>query len=289
MQRMPLPGEGLYTLRPVAGAIAIYGVATIAHGSGFLAVFVAGFLVGDCAAPFKREIESFHSSLAALAEIVAFVVLGLTVSLKDTVTSGAWLVGTLLALLLALVVRPLAVGPMLLATRLQAGERIFVLWAGLKGAVPIVLGTFILARGSAADVRAYQVIFVVVLLSVVVQGGLVPTVAARTGVPMLRIEPRPWSIEVRLRDQPNGVRRHHVVAEHELDGRTVRELHDADDVWVSLVVRDGVSLRVRPDTVLRAGDEMLLLVDPASSPEASRRARRIAVRRRHQDAGARTP
>ena len=289
MQRMLLPSEGLYTLRPVAAAIAIYGVATIAHGSGFLAVFVAGFLVGDCAAPFKREIESFHSSLAALAEIVAFVVLGLTVSLHDTMTSGAWLVGTLLALLLAIVVRPLAVGPMLLATRLNAGERIFVMWAGLKGAVPIMLGTFILARGSSADVRAYQVIFVVVLISVVVQGGLVPTVAARTGLPILPVEPRPWSIGMRLRDQPNGVRRHHVVAEHELDGRTVRELHDADDVWVSLVVRDGVSLRVRPDTVLRADDEMLLLVDPLRLPEAPRRPRRIPVRRRHQDAGARAP
>ena len=178
---------------------------------------------------------------------------------------------------------------MLLATRLNAGERIFVMWAGLKGAVPIMLGTFILARGTSADVRAYQVIFVVVLISVVVQGGLVPTVAARTGVPILPVEPRPWSIGMRLRDQPNGVRRHHVVAGHELDGRTVRELHDADDVWVSLVVRDGVSLRVRPDTVLRADDEMLLLVDPLRLPEAPRRPRRIPVRRRHQDAGARAP
>jgi cell volume regulation protein A len=118
---------------------------------------------------------------------------------------------------------------------------------------------------------------------------LVPTVAARTGVPILPVEPRPWSIGMRLRDQPNGVRRHHVVAGHELDGRTVRELHHAEDVWVSLVVRDGVSLRVRPDTVLRAGDEMLLLVDPSSLPEASRRARRIPFHRKHQDAGARAP
>ena len=104
---------------------------------------------------------------------------------------------------------------------------------------------------------------------------------------MLPVEPRPWSIGMRLRDQPNGVRRHHVVAGHELDGRTVRELHDADDVGVSLVVH--VSLRVRPDTGLRADDEMLLLVDPLRLPEAPRRPRRIPVRRQHHDAGARAP
>ncbi len=270
MQRISLPSEGLYSLRPVAAAIAIYGLATVAHGSGFLAVFVAGILVGDIAAPFKREIESFHSSLAALAEIVAFVVLGLTVSLHDVLTSKAWLVGLVLAALLALVVRPLIVGPMLLCTRLRAGERIFVLWSGLKGAVPILLGTFVLSRGSSADVLVYEVIFVVVVLSVAVQGGLVPTVAARAGLSMLHVEPRPWSVGLRLRDEPSGVRRHQVLAGTEVDGRTVRELHHAGDVWVSLVVRDGVSLQVRPDMVLRAGDEMLLLVDPTRLAETQR-------------------
>jgi potassium/hydrogen antiporter len=289
MQRMPLPSEGLYSLRPIAGAIAIYGVATVLHGSGFLAVFVAGILVGDISAPFKREIESVHSSLAALAEIVAFVVLGLTVSLHDVVTSRAWSIGLVLALLLALVVRPLVVGPMLLATRLSGGARIFVIWSGLKGAVPILLGTFVLAEGTSADILAYQVIFVVVLISVVVQGGLVPAAAARCGVPMLPVEPRPWSIGVRLRDEPNGVRRHRVVAGTEVDGRTVRELHHADDVWVSLVVRDGVSLRVRPDTKLRAGDEMLLLVDPSRLSDAPRWSRLPLARNRHHDAGARAP
>jgi cell volume regulation protein A len=269
MRRIPLPGEGLYPVRTLAVAVGLYGLATVAHGSGFLAVFVAGIVVGDAAAPFKREIERFHSSLAGLAEIVAFVVLGLTISLRDTVTSGAWVIGLVLAALLAFVVRPLLVGPLLLAVRLTVGERIFVLWAGLKGAVPILLGTYILASGTAPDRLAYEVIFIVVLFSVVVQGGLVPTVAAWCGVRMREVVPRPWTLGVRVRDQPEGARRYRVERGAPAVGRSVREVHRDHEVWISLVVRDGRPLRVRPDTELREGDELLVLADPGVEPRGA--------------------
>jgi len=267
MRRIALPGEGRYPLRTLAGALTIYGLATVAHGSGFLAVFIAGILLGDEAAPFKREIEGFHSALAGLSEMVAFVVLGLTVSLRETVESGAWLIGLVLALLLAFVVRPLLVGPLLLLTRLTTGERVFVLWAGLKGAVPILLGTFILAGGSPGERLAYHVIFVVVLFSVVVQGGLVPAVAARCHVRMREVEPRPWAIGMRLRDAPDGARRIVVAAGSPPDGQRVRELHAEQNVWVGIVVRDGRAVAVGPDTVLQAGDELLLISDPLDAPE----------------------
>jgi len=267
MRRIALPGEGRYPLRTLAGALTIYGLATVAHGSGFLAVFIAGILLGDEAAPFKREIEGFHSALAGLSEMVAFVVLGLTVSLRETVESGAWLIGLVLALLLAFVVRPLLVGPLLLLTRLTAGERVFVLWAGLKGAVPILLGTFILAGGSPGERLAYHVIFVVVLFSVLVQGGLVPAVAARCRVRMREVEPRPWAIGMRLRDAPDGARRIVVAAGSPPDGQRVRELHAEQNVWVGIVVRDGRAVAVGPDTVLQAGDELLLISDPLDAPE----------------------
>jgi len=269
MRRLQLPSEGLYPLRTLAIAIGLYGAATVAHGSGFLAVFVAGIMIGDIAAPFKREIERFHTSLASLAEIIAFVVLGLTVSLSDLFTTRAWLIGLILALLLAFVVRPLVVGPLLLATRLRAGERVFVLWAGLKGAVPILLGTYILAAGSPQNVLAYEVIFMVVAFSVIVQGGLVPTVARWCGVTMERVEPRPWSLGIRLRDQPEGARRYQVIADAPADGRSVRELHLGDEIWISLIVRDGRSVPVRADTVLQAGDEILVLTDPSSEADIS--------------------
>ena len=148
MRRLPLPSEGLYPLRTLAAVIGLYGAATVAHGSGFLAVFIAGILIGDVRAPFKGEIERFHSSLASLAEMIAFVVLGLTISLSAVGQQRAWLIGLVLAVLLAFVVRPLLVGSLLLAVRLSAGERVFTMWSGLKGAVPILLGTFVLTAGT---------------------------------------------------------------------------------------------------------------------------------------------
>lgn len=265
VRRVRLPSEGLYPLATLALSVGLYGATTVAHGSGFLAVFVAGIVVGDAAAPFKREIERFHNSLASLAEIVAFIVLGLTVSLPDLVHTRAWLIGLVLAVLLAFVVRPLAVGPLLFGTGLRTGERVFVLWAGLKGAVPILLGTYLLAAGFPQSRELYGIVFVVVTFSVVVQGGLVPEVAAWCGVPMRDIEPRPWALGVRLRDQPEGAQHFRVVPGAPADGRSVRELHLGEDIWVSLIVRDGRSLPVRAGTVLCAGDEVLLLTDPASA------------------------
>jgi cell volume regulation protein A len=268
MQRVQLPNEGLYPLRTLAISIGLYGAATVAHGSGFLAVFVAGIAVGDIAAPFKREIERFHTALASLAEIVAFVVLGLTVPLSNLFTTKAWLIGLILAVLLAVVVRPLLVGPLLLATKLRAGERVFVLWAGLKGAVPILLGTYILAAGSAQDTLIYEIIFVVVAFSVLVQGGTVPTVARWCGVAMREVVPRPWAFGIRVRDQPEGVLRYQVAPGSPADGRTVGDLHMGAEVWISLIVRDGLSIRVRADTELEAGDEVLVLADPSSDTTA---------------------
>lgn len=267
MRRVALPSEGLYPVRTLAASIGIYGVATVAHGSGFLAVFVAGILIGDESAPFKQEVRRFHASLAGLAEMVAFVVLGLSVSLRDVVSSGAWFIGLVIAALLAFIVRPLLVGPLLLAVRLTMGERIFVLWSGLKGAVPILLGTYVLAGGTALDRLAYEVIFVVVLFSVVVQGGLVPAVAQRCHVKMREIELRPWAIGIRLRDEPSGAKHYLVTPGSPADGREIRQVHRDLDVWVGIVVRDGVPLRTRPDTVLQAGDDLLLISEPGQELE----------------------
>ena len=267
IMRTAMPSEGLYPLRTLAVSVGLYGAGTVAHGSGFLAVFLAGIIVGDASTPFKREIERFHSSLASLAEIIAFVVLGLTVSISGVIESGALWIGLAIAASLAFVVRPLLVGPLLLATGLRAGERVFVLWAGLKGAVPILLGTYILADGTAAHTIAYQIIFVVVAFSVILQGGLVPTVARWCHVPMRSVEPRPWALGVRLRDQPEGAHSFQIVPGAAADGRSVRDLRLGEDIWVSLIVRDGRSLPVRVDTQLRAGDELLIL---AADTEAMR-------------------
>src|SRR6266508_2053762 len=184
LRRVVLPDPALYPLRTLAFAGAIYGLATVAHGSGFLAVYVAGILVGDAGIPAKRTIERFNTSLASLAEIVVFVALGLTIDLTELGANHRWLDGLVLAVVLAVVARPLAVGPLLVPAKLSHSERLFVMWSGLKGAVPILLASFAVLGGVEDANRIYGIVFVVVAFSVVLQGASIPFVAARLGIPM---------------------------------------------------------------------------------------------------------
>jgi cell volume regulation protein A len=270
IRRVPLPSEGLYPLRTLASALLLFGIATLAHGSGFLAVFVAGIVLGDERAPYKADIERFHASLASLAEIVAFLVLGLTVDLAEIARADVWVPGLLLGAALAFVIRPVLVGLCLIPARLQRNERAFVLFAGLKGAVPILLGSFLVAAHVPDAKRIYGIIVVVVVFSVVVQGSLVPTVARLLHVPMHTVEPEPWALGVRLRDEPEGVHRLTVKPGSAADGCTIKDLADfPGHAWISLVVRDGQALAVRGGTKLLAGDELLILADPDADEDVA--------------------
>jgi potassium/hydrogen antiporter len=258
---VPLASEGLYPLRTLAAAIVVYGAAGAAHGSGFLAVFLAGLAIGDQRAPYKGEIERFHSALAHLAEIAVFVGLGLTIELGSLPGYSVWLDGVLLAALLAFVIRPLVVGPLLLPFDLRRGERLFVAWSGLKGAVPVLLGTLILLGGGSDGRRIYGVIFVVVVFSVLVQGSLVPSVAHHLGVPMRIREQEPWSVSIRLREDPEGVSRF-VVHEHaRACGTRIRDLPLGEHTWIAFVLRRGQPLDARGSQTLEAGDEVLVFAD----------------------------
>lgn len=263
MRRVALPSEGLYSLRTLASCLMLYGIATLAHGSGFLAVFVAGIVIGDARAPYKPEIKRFHAALAGLAEIVAFAVLGLTVDLNVLAHPDVWIPGLVLGVALTVVIRPLAVGSSLVRVRLERNERIFVLFAGLKGAVPILLGEFLRAAHVADAERLYGIVVVVVIFSVLVQGGSVPGVARLLRLPMRTVETQPWEIGVRLADEPQGVHRFSVASGSEAQGCTVEGLGDrVGDIWVSIVVRTTGLVPVRGDTELQAGDEVVILADP---------------------------
>lgn len=187
MHAVRLPGEGLYALRTLAWAAILFAVATVAHGSGFLAVFLAGIVVGDEPAPHKRAIEQVHTSLANLAEIVAFVVLGLTVDLDVLRRSSVLVPGLVLAAVLAVVIRPAFVGLCLLPARLRRNERAFILFAGLKGAVPLLLGESMLAQGVGDGPRLYGIVVVVVVFSVLVQGTLTLPAATVLKIPMKEV------------------------------------------------------------------------------------------------------
>jgi potassium/hydrogen antiporter len=270
MRRLPLPSEGLYSPRVLAWVLAIYGATAVLHGSGFLAVFVTGIVIGDEPAPYKREIERFHGSLASLAEIVAFIMLGLTVQLRDVAVGSAWSDGLLLAVLLVLFVRPVLVGLATWRIRLGRGERLFLLWTGLKGAVPILLGMFMVSSGIAGGRRAYDVIFVIVAFSVAVQGGLVPFIVRRLRIPVRIVEPEPWSLGVRFSSEPEGLHNFRVLAGSPADGTTIGKLAKGRVAWVSAIVRDGHLVTASADTLLRPGDEVAVLAEPESAEELTR-------------------
>jgi cell volume regulation protein A len=263
MRHVPLLSEGLYPLRTLASAFVLFGVATVAHGSGFLAVFIAGIVLGDKRAPYKREVERFHAALGSLAEIVAFVVLGLTVDLDEIARVDVWLPGLVLGVALAAVVRPVVVGLCLIPARLKSNERNFVLFAGLKGAVPILLGSFLFTAHVPDARRFYAIVVVVVVFSVVVQGSLVPTVARRLRLVMRTVELEPWALGVRLQDEPEGVHHFTVESGSTADGQTIEGLGALPgEAWIILIVRAGRHVVARGDTQMYAGDDILVLADP---------------------------
>ena len=187
-------------------------------------------LFGDVRSPYKGEIERFHKSLASLAEIAVFAVSGLTITLGDF-DGDVWLDGLLVALLLAFVARPAVVGLLSLPMRLRWGERLFVMWGGLRGAVPIMLGTLALLEGIDDGERVYDMIFIVVAFSVLVQGTSIPFVAPRLGV--------------RMRDtDPGGVVSRVVAVGSSAAGRTLRALPLGERTWVRTVTRSSSKCRL---------------------------------------------
>ena len=262
IRTVTLPTESLYFLRTLVSVPILYGLVTLAHGSGFLAVFVAGIVAGDARAPYMREIRRFHGAVAGLSEITAFVVLGLSVDLGALRHSDVLVPGLVLAVVLAVVIRPVAAGLCLRGSRLRRNEEGFVLFAGLKGAVPILLAEMLRAVDLANAERWFAIVVVVVVFSVLVQGSLTPVVARRLRLPMRTVVPEPWSVGVRLRDEPSGVHRLTVTSGSYADGRPLADLDlEAEDLWLSVVVRGRELVRVTGETVLRAGDELLVLAD----------------------------
>jgi cell volume regulation protein A len=164
-----------------------------------------------------------------------------------------------MAAVLALVARPLVVGALLLPVRLSWGERAFIVWSGLKGAVPILLASLAVIAGTEFAAEIYGIVFVVVLISVLVQGTGLPYVATRLRVPMRRVEP----------DTIEG-RRVIVARGAFADGRSVRELPLAERAWVSSVDRDGRRLTLNGDTTLRADDVVRVYCDESTEPAVRR-------------------
>ncbi|UTI63390.1 cation:proton antiporter [Paraconexibacter antarcticus] len=256
--RLRLGDSGLYPVFALASAGLLYGVTSMAGGSGFSAVFVAGLLLGDARLPYAGEIDRFTVSLASLAEVAVFLALGLTIDIGG-ITGEDWLGGLLVFLVMAVLVRPLVVMLTLARSALSRPEKAFIAWSGLKGAVPILLAAFAVLGHVPDSQRIYDVVFVVVLASVVIQGGLVPTVAARLRIPMQLQPELPWELSVKLAEPPRDRVEITVEAGSSADGRRLEDLPLGNRAWVTLVVRDAHAVPPRPDLTLRAGDVLFLL------------------------------
>jgi potassium/hydrogen antiporter len=256
--------EGFYAVLALALAACLYGATSVLHGSGFLAVFIAGLWLGGQRTPYKPEIERFHASLASLAELTVFVGLGLTVTLASI---GLRTIGEGIVLMLALAVlaRPLATALTLAGSRLTWRDRGFVTWSGLKGAVPILLAAYAVLDHVKGAEHVYQLVFVLVLCSVIAQGSLVGPVADRLGIPMHDRPRLPWELSVRLEHELHGAAELLVEDDSHAEGRLIRDLPLGAGAWITLVVRDGHGLRPSGSLELQAGDRVVVLADPDDS------------------------
>jgi cell volume regulation protein A len=174
-----LGGAGQRPIASAAAAVAIYGIAAAADGSGFLAVFIAGIFLGDEPFPHKIQVERFHSSLASLGEIAAFISLGLTLDLHVLAQTSTWAPGLAMGAVVAFVARPLVALGCLAGSGMSNPEKAFVAFAGLKGAVPILLGTYLLGSATGQGARLFGIVVVVAVASVAVQGSLLRPASAK--------------------------------------------------------------------------------------------------------------
>jgi cell volume regulation protein A len=270
LRRVNLGSEALYPVLVLTLAAVLYAVTSLVSGSGFLAVFIMGLFLGDAITPYKVEIQRFQGSLAGLAEVVVFIALGLTIDITD-LSAQTWLDGAILALVLAVIARPLTVALTLVRTGLSRRERAFIAWSGLKGAVPILLAAFAIISHVDGAERVYGTVFVVVLFSVLGQGTLVPWVAGRLKIPMDEHPAQPWEISVPLSREPHAAHELTVARGSEVDGLAADALALDPRDWITMVVRDGHPLAPRSPLVLAAGDRVFLLADPDRAQQLAER------------------
>ena len=265
MRRAALPASGLYPLAALSVAILAYaGVATL-HGSGFAAVYVAGVVMGNADLPHRAATRSFSEGIAWLAQIGLFVMLGLLASPgRFTLSVLAMALGA--TLILTLLARPLSVVVAATVQRIPWNEAAFISWAGLRGAVPIVLATIPLASGVHDAGRLFDIVFVLVVVDTLITGPTLPGVARMLRVAR-RSEPRDLDVEAAPLDRiAADLLQVTISPASRLHGVEVGELRLPKGASVALVVRDDAVIVPEGRTTLRRGDD-LLVVTPRSLRE----------------------
>ncbi|WNV77365.1 potassium/proton antiporter [Geodermatophilus sp. DSM 44513] len=274
LRRSALPLSGFYPLATLALCVLAFALADLLHTSGFVAVYLCGLVLGNAALPHRAASIGFAEGMASLAQIGLFVLLGLLVSPSrlPEALGPALLVG----LALTLVARPLSVALSLVWFRMPWRQQAFVSWAGLRGAVPIVLATFPLTAQVPGATFVFDTVFVLVVVFTLVQGWSLPWVARRLGI-ATPVTPRDVDVESAPLEELDAELMQLTVPEgSRLHGVYLPELRLPEDAAVVLIVRDGRSFVPGPTTRLMRGDQALLVSARESRAEAERRLRAVS-------------
>jgi len=258
--------DGLYSVVTIAAVMLTYGVTSVLGGNGFLAVYLAGLVLGNQTFIHKRSIKGFHDGLAWLMQIVMFLALGLLVfpsELGPVIPEGL-----LLSIFLMLVARPLAMFATLVRSRMNLREKVFVAWVGLRGAAPIILATFPLVAGLEQADAIFNVVFFVVLTSVLVQGTSLAPVARWLGVDAPFQPKRAPRIELVPGAGVKNDLLELVIPDHSpVAGRRLVDIQLPRETLVVLIGREDDLVVPSGATTLNAGDTVLVLAEKSNLPQ----------------------
>jgi cell volume regulation protein A len=261
LERLPLRVGGLYPVLTLALAFLAFGVPTLLHGSGFLAVYVAAVVLGTGELRYRAGLVRVHDALAWLGQIAMFLVLGLLV-FPSRLLDVAW-VGLGLALFLAVVARPLVTALCLLPFRFARREVAYVGWVGLRGAVPIILATFPVLTGAPGAERVFDVVFFIVVVNALVPGATVPWVTRRLGLETREPEPPKAVLEITSMQPLSGeLLSFHVDEALAVTGVPIAELPFPEGAAATLIVRGRELIAPKGHTVLETGDHVYIFARP---------------------------
>ena len=267
MRRAALPSSGLYPLAVLCLAFAAYGGAAAVHASGFAAIYVAALILGNSELPHRVATRSFAEGVAWLAQIGLFVMLGLLLS-PGRIDLHTVVQALATGLVLTFVARPVSVLVSSVVQPMALRDLAFISWAGLRGAVPIVLATIPLSEGVDGADDLFDIVFVMVVIYTLLTGPTLPWVAQLLGVAR-RSEPRGLDVEAAPLDRVAAdLLQVTIATTSKMHGVEVGELRLPQGASVSLVIRGGTSLVPERRTVLRSGDD-LLVVTPRKLREAT--------------------
>src|SRR4051794_25397769 len=279
MRRAALPSSGLYPLAVMSLCFLAYGSAAVVHASGFAAVYVAALVLGNAELPHRAATRSFGEGLAWLAQIGLFVMLGLLLSPSriDLETIGYAVVA---GLVLTLVARPVSVLVSAVVQPMALRELAFISWAGLRGAVPIVLTTIPLAEGVRDSELLFDLVFVLVVVYTLITGPTLPWVAKLLRVTR-RSEPRGLDIEAApLERIAADLLQVTISPVSKMHGVEVGELRLPPGSSVSIIIRDGQTLVPERRTVLKHGDDLLVVTPRRAREKTEERLREVSARGR---------